>query len=124
MRCISIMQPYAKLILTGRKKIELRNWNILNRTSNLYIHVPSRIDIDACKRFGYDPSKLAQTKQSIIGQMMIGYLKEYNTVQEFKKDRYLHLSDQFYRYGFVIVGYKRMRPIRNVKGQQKVFTIN
>jgi hypothetical protein len=118
------MQPYAKLILTGRKKIELRNWNILNRTSNLYIHVPSRIDIDACKRFGYDPSKLAQTKQSIIGQMMIGYLKEYNTVQEFKKDRYLHLSDQFYRYGFVIVGYKRMRPIRNVKGQQKVFTIN
>jgi hypothetical protein len=124
MKCISIKQPYAELILTGRKRIELRNWNILNKAFHLYIHVPNMMNIEACKRYRYDPSKLADTKQSIMGYMVIGYLKEYNTVQEFKKDRYLHLSDQYYRYGFVIVGFKRMRHIRNVKGQQKVFTIN
>ena len=121
---MSIKQPYAELILTGRKRIELRNWNILNRASNLYIHVPNKIDIEACKRYRYDPIGLAKTKQSIVDHIVIGYVKEYETMEEFNKDKYLHLSDQFYRYGFVINSYKRMKPIRNVKGQQKVFIIN
>jgi hypothetical protein len=124
MKCISIKQPYAELILSGIKRIELRNWNTLKKDSHLYIHIPNKIDIEACKKYRYDHSKLAETRQSIIGYMVVGYLKEYNTVQKFKKDRYLHLSDQFYRYGFVIVGYKRMNLIRDVKGQQKIFTIN
>jgi hypothetical protein len=124
MKCISIKQPYAELILTGRKRIELRNWNILNRASNLYIHVPNKIDIEACYRYGYDPSILTETKQSIIGYMVIRYIKEYKTVDKFKRDKCLHLSDQFYRYGFVINSYIKIKPIKNIRGQQKVFTIN
>ena len=109
------------------------NWKKNDRTTKLEhieqsipsIHsCPNKIDIEACKRYRYDPSKLAVTKQSIVGHMVIGYLKEYETVKGFNEDKYLHLSDKFYRYGFVINSYKRMKPIRNAKGQQIVFIIN
>jgi hypothetical protein len=77
MKCMSIKQPYDELIQTGRKRIEQRSWNILNRASHLDIHVPNKIDTEAYKRYRYDPSKLAGTKQSIVGYIVIGYLKEY-----------------------------------------------
>jgi predicted transcriptional regulator len=31
MKCLSVRQPFAELILSGRKMIELRSWNTNSR---------------------------------------------------------------------------------------------
>ena len=32
---------------------------------HLYIHVPNTIDVEPCKRYGYHPNVLAETRQCI-----------------------------------------------------------
>ena len=49
MKCLSVSQPYADLIIHGRKTIELRKWNTRFRGEFL-IHAPQKIRLDACKR--------------------------------------------------------------------------
>jgi ASCH domain-containing protein len=31
MKCLSLKQPYAELLVSGKKTIELKNWNTLQR---------------------------------------------------------------------------------------------
>ncbi|MFZ0326388.1 MAG: hypothetical protein WAL66_03715 [Nitrososphaeraceae archaeon] len=80
-------------------------WNILNHAYHIYIHVPNTIDLQACERYGFNPNELAGTRQSVIGHMVMDYTKEYKIMQDLK-DKYLHLSNQYYKYGFVMEEYE------------------
>jgi len=53
MKALSLKQPFAELILLGRKKIELRTWNTKFRGEFL-IHASAKPDSEAMKRFGFD----------------------------------------------------------------------
>jgi len=56
MKCITLTQPWASLILDGKKKIETRSWKTCYR-GPLGIHAGMKIDAesrDACIRFHYD----------------------------------------------------------------------
>ncbi|MGI0083073.1 MAG: ASCH domain-containing protein, partial [Nitrosopumilaceae archaeon] len=57
MKCLSVSQPYADLIVQGKKTIELRTWNTKFRGEFL-VHAPFKIKKDACKRLGIDETKL------------------------------------------------------------------
>lgn len=57
MKCLSVSQPYADLIINGKKTIELRTWNTKFRGECL-IHAPMRIKDEACDRLGIDKSSL------------------------------------------------------------------
>ena len=49
MKCLSISQPFADLIISGKKTIELRNWNT-NFRGEFLIHAPLKIRIEDSKR--------------------------------------------------------------------------
>ena len=49
MKCLSISQPFADLIVKGKKTIELRSWNT-NFRGEFLIHAPIKIRKDDYKR--------------------------------------------------------------------------
>ena len=57
MKCISVRQPYAELLVSGKKTIELRNWNTRFRGKFL-IHASKNVDKDRSKSLGIDHNKL------------------------------------------------------------------
>ncbi len=75
MKCLSVSQPFADLIIHGKKIIELRRWNTSFRGEFL-IHSPLKISPDDCKRLGINPKNLV--KGAIIGKAEIYDVKKYN----------------------------------------------
>jgi hypothetical protein len=57
MKCLTLWQPYAQLILERKKKIETRSWKTAYR-GELAIHASARrLDSDVARAFGYDVIK-------------------------------------------------------------------
>jgi activating signal cointegrator 1 len=59
MKVISIIQPWATLIVLGEKKFETRSWATKHR-GELAIHAGKKIDKEACRR---EPIRSALAKQ-------------------------------------------------------------
>ncbi len=102
MKCLSMKQPYANLLVSGRKTIELRRWNTKFRGEFL-VHASKNIDIDACIFYKIEISTL--TKGAIIGKASLIDVKQYKQKYEFDKDRDKHLATKDYsnyKYGFLV----------------------
>jgi len=112
MKALSIKQPFAELILQGRKKIELRRWNT-NFRGEFLIHTSKNPDEQAMKRFGFGNL----TNGAIIGKVKLVDVKHYKSDEEFDKDKNLHLaSREWGDFGFVLENPVRIKPIF-VRGQ-------
>src|SRR3989344_6676818 len=87
MKALSLKQPWAELILQGRKKIEIRAWNTKFRGEFL-IHASKNPDADAMEKFGFKdlPSGF------IVGKAELVDVKKYNGEEGYQKDSKLHLS--------------------------------
>ena len=58
MKALSLVQPYADLILSGKKTIELRNWAWRSSFKGRFlVHSSQRIDLETCQLLGIDPQK-------------------------------------------------------------------
>lgn len=57
MKCLSIRQPWAHLIIHGGKDIENRTWKTKHRGPFL-IHAAQIIDYEACRKFNLKPNQL------------------------------------------------------------------
>ncbi len=68
MKTLSIRQPWAELILQGRKTIELRTWQTHYRGPVL-IHAGGIVEQDGCDAYGIDPADL--TRGAIVGTVEI-----------------------------------------------------
>lgn len=102
MKCLSVSQPYADLIIQGKKTIELRTWNTKYRGEFL-VHAPFKIKKDACKKLRIDETKLLTGV--IIGKVEIYNVKIYNSVSELKSDSKKHFATEEFlrhRYGFLL----------------------
>ena len=69
---LSIREPYASLIVQGKKDIELRNWKPPEWIRDFYIHVPTITDL-----------KLCSPPKTIIGKAQIVKIKEYTSSRDF-----------------------------------------
>lgn len=58
MKALSIRQPWADLILQGKKTLELRNW-IVNYRGPLAIHASQTVEETACRTHGIDPKNVS-----------------------------------------------------------------
>jgi predicted transcriptional regulator len=124
MKCLSVSQPYADLIVQGKKTIELRTWNTKYRGEFL-VHAPSKIKKDACKRLGIDETKLRTG--SIIGKVEIYDVKIYNSASELKLDSKKHFAtEEFLRhkYGFLLRKPRELRIPIPYKGSLGFFNVN
>ncbi len=124
MKCLSVSQPYADLIVQGKKTIELRTWNTKFRGEFL-VHAPFKIKKDACKRLGIDETKLRTGV--IIGKAEIYDVKVYNLVSELKVDYKKHFAaEEFLRhkYGFLLKKPKELRIPIPYKGSLGFFNVH
>ena len=124
MKCLSVSQPYADLIVKGRKTIELRSWNTKFRGEFL-VHAPLKIKVEACRRVGTDPTTLRTG--AIIGRVEIYGVKKYRNRTEVKADSDKHLAINEYidhRYGFLLKNPKELRIPIPYKGKLGFFEVN
>lgn len=120
---LSIRQPWAELILQGKKIIETRKWDTTFR-GEFYIHASKTIDIEACKEFGIDPKSLVIG--AIVGKAIFQDTKEYHTEEQFLRDDEKHRSS-FYgftkpKFGFLLRNVGRITPIP-ANGNLKFFYV-
>ena len=121
MKCFSVSQPYANLIINGKKTIELRTWNTKFR-GDFLVHSPLRVKTDACERLGIDKTKLKTGV--IIGKVELYDVKVYNSLGEIKSDYENHLaSEEFFhhRYGFLLRNPQELRIPIPYKGSLGFF---
>ena len=122
MKCLSVSQPFADLIIQGKKTIELRNWNT-NFRGEFLIHSPLKIRNEDCKRLKI--SKKLVTG-AIVGKAEIFDVKEYKTKLEVKKDSNKHFASKNFhnkKYGFLLKNAKQFRIPIPYKGQLGFFEV-
>ena len=108
MKCLSICQPFADLIIQGKKTIELRKWNTKFRGEFL-LHAPQKIRFDDCKRLKIKSNMI---KGAIIGKVELIDVKEYQNVTQIKSDSKKHLAvnnELGNKYGFILQKPKQLR---------------
>ncbi len=109
MKCLSLKQPYADLLVSGKKTIELRIWNTKFRGEFL-VHASKKVDKDACLRLKIDPDSLVTG--SIVGKASLYEVKFYDNRNLFLKDRNKHFAGTEYsdhRYGFLVKNARRFK---------------
>ena len=109
MKCLSVCQPFAELIVQGKKTIELRKWNTKFRGEFL-IHAAKNILNEDCKRMNFSPSSL--TTGAIIGKVNLVNVKKYDSDKELRADKKEHHSLSDYtknKYGFILEKPKKLR---------------
>jgi hypothetical protein len=122
MKCLSVSQPFADLIVSGKKTIELRKWNT-NFRGEFLVHSPLKIRTNDYKRLKI--SKKLVTG-AIIGKVEIIDVKKYNSKSEIKADYKKHLaSTDFFnrKYGFVLKNPKSFRIPIPYKGKLGFFDV-
>lgn len=107
MKALSLKQPFAELILQGRKTIELRKWNT-KFLGEFLIHASKKPDEKAMREFGFENLPCG----FIVGKATLADVKKYENEEAHKKDRKFHLaSNAWGKFGFILENVKRIKPI-------------
>jgi hypothetical protein len=110
-KVLSLKQPWAELVVLGKKTIELRKWNT-NLRGEFYIHASMSTNIEKCKELGIDPEKLAVG--AIIGKAELVGIKHYGSREELVLDKGKHFASDYDIpcNGFLLRNAKRIAPIK------------
>jgi predicted transcriptional regulator len=122
LKCLSVSQPFADLIISGKKTIELRKWNT-NFRGEFFIHAPIKIRIKDCKRLKITKKLVTGV---IIGKAELYDVKKYNSSKEVKLDQKFHLASKNFQdktFGFKIKNAKSLRIPIPLKGQLGFFDV-
>ncbi|MDP3986642.1 MAG: ASCH domain-containing protein [Nanoarchaeota archaeon] len=107
MKALSLKQPWAELILQGRKTIELRKWNTKFR-GRFLIHSSKVPDVEGMKKFGFSDLPCG----FILGEASLIDVKKYENGKDFEGDRDKHLAtEEWGRYGFMLKNVERVKLI-------------
>ena len=120
MKCLSICQPFAELIIQNKKTIELRRWNTKIRGEFL-VHAPIKI-----RKEVYEKLKINEklTTGAIIGKVELVDVKKYESLKEIRIDKNKHFSSKNFQkitYGFILKNAKPFRIPIPCKGKLKFF---
>lgn len=111
MKCLSLKQSFAELVVSGRKTIELRSWNTKFRGWFL-VHASGNVDVEACKLLGLNRNALP--RRAVVGKAYLYGVREYLTEREFTADQGKHMALGEYvkpRFGFLIRDATRTKPV-------------
>ena len=125
MKCLSLIQPYAQMVVLGKKTIELRKWNTKFRGEFL-IHASKKVDLEACKKLGFDPKDLP--RGAIIGKARIYDVKSYKSKRQFLADSNKHFADykkySSSKYGFLLKNSSKLKDPISYKGMLNFFSVD
>ncbi|MGI0042658.1 MAG: ASCH domain-containing protein [Nitrososphaeraceae archaeon] len=110
MKCLSLRQPYAELLVSGKKTIELRKWNT-NFRGEFLVHASKNVNKEKCKSLDIEHPKL--TVGAITGRAILDDVRRYDIKAQFMKDKSRHYADanifNSYMYGFMISNAHRFK---------------
>lgn len=122
MKCLSICQPFADLIISGKKSIELKNWNT-NFRGEFFIHAPLKVRTKDCKRLKINKKFVTGV---IVGKATLYDVKRYNSKNELKSDKKYHLASlefQDKKFGFILKNPKSLKIPIPCKGKLGFFDV-
>ena len=122
MKCLSVSQPFANLIISGKKIIELRKWNT-NFRGEFLIHAPIKIRKEDCKRLKINEELVTG---AIIGKADLYQVKKYNSIKEIRADQKFHFASKYFHnrtFGFMIKNAKSFRIPIPCKGKLGFFEV-
>ena len=102
MKCLSLKQPYAELVVSGRKTIELRTWNTRFRGA-FVVHASGNVDREACLAHGISPHSVV--RRAAVGKAFLHEVKEYASAKELAEDSCGHLATGRYAYEYPVYGF-------------------
>ena len=125
---LSLKQPWAALVVAGRKTVEVRKWATAVR-GRVYIHA-ARVPDDRPEAWSHVPAELrplAQLAGGLIGAADLAGCVLYRTPAGFAADgpKHLNAPDWFAgprMYGFVFRGAEPV-PFVPCKGNVRFFTV-
>lgn len=122
MKCLSVSQPFADLIILGKKTIELRKWNT-NFRGKLLIHAPLKVRKEDCKRLKIGGKFVTG---AIVGKVEIYDVKKYDSQRQIKLDQKFHFASKNFHdrtFGFLLKNAKSFRVPVPYKGQLGLFDV-
>ena len=126
MKALSLKQPYAELILNGKKKVETRTWNTEFR-GEFYIHASGNIDEVVMKDHGVNETRLP--KMCLVGTAMLVDVKKYESNKEFLADKENMVKrmpkswESKTKYGFILKDVRRLKNPIPYKGSLGFFEV-
>jgi hypothetical protein len=129
MFALSLKQPWATLLVRGRKTIEVRNWPTARR-GRVLIHA-ARLPDERPEAWTLVPEALldeARTVGGIIGSGEIVECRAYRSPESFAGDQAAHLNEpSWFRppvlYGFVFAS-PAVLPFRPLPGWMRFFKVD
>ena len=124
MKCLSLKQPFAELIVSGKKSIELRNWNTKFRGEFL-VHASKKINKESAHRNNLDSARLITG--AVIGKVTLYDVKGYDSKNSFLKDTNKHLAPpdfENYRFGFLVKNPRRFKKPIPLAGKLRFFEVD
>ena len=121
MKALSLKQPWAELIVSGKKTLEIRNWNTKFR-GDFLVHASKVPNKGAMERLGFKELPTG----CIVGRAKIIGVKEYPSKEEFERDEDKHFAKGYdwggRLYGFIVTDAKRVKETP-LKGQLNFFNV-
>ena len=105
MKTLSIRQPWADLIIQGRKTLELRTWTVKYR-GPLAIHASQTVEREACLAHGLDPDQV--TTGAVIGVVELAAIDELDAAS-YAARQAEHLADSPWE-GGPLYGWRLANP--------------
>jgi hypothetical protein len=125
MKCLSLRQPYAELLVSGKKTIELRKWNT-NFRGKFLIHASKNVNKERCKFLGIDHTKLYIGM--IIGRAILYDVKKYDNKIHLMGDKNSHYADpnifDSHMYSFMVKNAQRLKHPIPYSGKLGFFEVN
>jgi hypothetical protein len=125
---LSLKQPWAALLVHGRKTIEIRRWPTARR-GRILIHA-ARVPDDRPEAWALVPAELQATARltgGIIGAGTLDGCLTYRTVEAFAADRLRHLNDPAWFAGPALYGFVfsklEVLPFRAYPGWMRFFPV-
>lgn len=120
MKALSLKQPWAELVVSGKKTIETRTWNTTFRGKFL-IHASSQPNQEAMRAHGFSELPTG----CIVGEAELVGVKTYDDKTTWDADEPKHLARSAWtkkRYGYLLRNVKRLEP-KPYKGALNFFEV-
>ena len=106
MKALRLRQPWADLVVQGKKTMELRNWTVSYR-GPLAIHASQTVDEAACRTHGLNPQQV--TTGALIGVVELAAIQELDELAyDVRKEE--HKAQGYFRYKTPLYGWTLANP--------------
>jgi hypothetical protein len=123
MKALSFRQPWAELIVQGRKRMDLRTYRT-NHRGPLAIHASKKIERDACTGHGLNPDDL--DTGGVVGVVELVDVIPL-TKFDYEAHRDEHLAGRNFRepmFGWVLVKPQRLPRMVPARGRMSLFNVD